>query len=215
MDRTTVKTYLSTFWNTFLPNNVVLVQAAGICPILAVGYTLKYSVALSVCTAVMLLSVSLVASLLGNRIPRLLRPVLYAVLSSVLLFITAFILQQWVSAEIYASLYLFLPLMAVNLLSSSYTSDSSVAKRPSVALLSALGSAGGFALVLCVAGGLREMAAYGTLWDVPLGYAARFPEAEHPFIGYVLLGFMAAFLQWSQQSIRRLFHKQEEEEITL
>lgn len=209
MDRENVKSCLSAFWNTFLPNNIVLVQAAGICPILAVGYNLKDSVALSVCTAVVLISINLCASLFGNRIPRLLRPALYTVLSSVLLFLAALVLQQWVSAEIYAALYLFLPLMAVNLLFSTFIGDSAVQKRPSIAAASAVGSALGFALVLCVAGALREMAAFGTLWNIPLGYEARFPEAEHPFIGYVLLGFMAAFLQWVQQIIRRIGNKKE------
>lgn len=208
MDRSNVKACLSAFWNTFLPNNIVLVQAAGICPILAVGYNLKDSVALSVCTATVMIAVNLFATLLGNRIPRLLRPALYTVLSSVLLFGTALVLQQWVSAEIYAALYLFLPLMAVNLL-YSFLGDSAIQKRPSVAIVSAVGAALGFALVLCVAGALREMAAFGTLWDIPLNYEARFPEAEHPFIGYVLLGFMAAFLQWVQQFIRRVLHKEE------
>ncbi len=209
MDRSRITNCLSAFWNTFLPNNIVLVQAAGICPILAVGYNLKDSVALSVCTAVVMVVINLFATLLGNRIPRLLRPALYTVLSSVLLFGTALVLQQWISAEIYAALYLFLPLMAVNLLFSTFISDSAIQKRPSVAVASAIGSALGFALVLCVAGALREMAAFGTLWDIPLNYEARFPEAEHPFIGYVLLGFMAAFLQWVQQFIRRVSHKEE------
>ena len=59
MTRSSVKTVFSAFWDTFLNNYVVLVQAIGICPILAVGYTLKYAVALSVCTTAVLIPVSL------------------------------------------------------------------------------------------------------------------------------------------------------------
>jgi hypothetical protein len=58
-------------------------------------------------------------------------------------------------------------------------------------------------VVLCIASALREMAIYGTLWNIPLGYEVRFPEAEHPFIGFILLGFMAATLQWCKNLSRR------------
>ena len=75
--------------------------------------------------------------------------------------------------------------------------------HPLVSLADSLGIALGFGVVLCVACAAREAAIYGTIWDIPLGFEARFPEAEHPFIGYVLLGFMAAALQW----LRKLWHR--------
>ena len=212
MTRSSVKTVFSAFWDTFLNNNVVLVQAIGICPILAVGYNLKYAVALSVCTAAVLIPVSLLLTVIGDRLANWLRPVVYTLLSAVLLFGAAFVLQRWVSAELYAKLYVFLPLMAVNTLFTYRAGNIRAALRPAVAVADALGSALGFALVLCVAGALREMAIAGSLWDIPLGYEARFPEAEHPFIGFVLLGFMAAALQWMRRLAHRLVRGKEEVE---
>lgn len=211
MTRSSVKTVVSTFWDTFLVNNIVLVQAVGICPILAVGYNLQYSAALSACTTAVLLPVSLCLAFLGDRIAAWLRPALYTLLSSVLLLGTAFALRFLVSAEIYAALYVFLPLMAVNTLFTYRATTMRASLRPMVVLADALGSALGFSLVLCVAGALREMAINGTLWNIPLGYEARFPEAEHPFIGFVLLGFMSAALQWFKQLLRR---SPDREEVT-
>lgn len=209
MSRPSMKTVASTFWDTFLLNNIVLVQAAGICPILAVGYTLQYAVALSACTTAVLLPVSLCIALLGTKLASWLRPALYTLLSSVLLLGTAFLLRFTVSVELYAALYVFLPLMAVNTLFTYRTAAPRASFSPWLVLADALGSALGFSLVLCVAGALREMAIYGTLWNIPLGYEARFPEAEHPFIGFVLLGFMSAALQWFKQSIGRLAARKE------
>lgn len=210
MNRSSLKTVASAFWDTFLSNNIVLVQAAGICPILAIGYNLKYGVALSLCTTAVLVPVSLVLTLLGNRLANWLRPALYTLLSSVLLLGTAAILRQFISTEIYAALYVFLPLMAVNTLFTYRAGNIRASLLPAVAVADALGSALGFSLVLCIASALREMAISGTVWGIPLGYEARFPEAQHPFIGFVLLGFMAAALQWFKQLTHRFLNGKEE-----
>lgn len=197
--------FLSVVWNAFLPQNVVLVQALGLCPILAIGINLRYGIALSVCTVVTLVLSDLLFALLSKHVASRLQPVVYLILSSVLLFGAALVLRVAVSAEIYAHLYLFLPLMAVNTL---YTYRSAIAptvphNNLSVTMADSLGTALGFSLVLCVASALREMAIYGTLWDIPLGYEVRFPEAENPFIGFILLGFMAATLQWCKKLSQR------------
>lgn len=196
---------LSVLWDAFLPQNVVLVQAMGLCPILAIGYDLKYGVVLAVCTALVLVPSTLLLSLFGDKLPLWLRPPFYAVFTTVLLLAAAFVLHQYISLDIYAALYLFLPLMAVNSLFTMRSADVQTARaHPLWLLADSLGAALGFGLVLCVASALREIAIFGTLWDIPLGISTHFPEAQHPFIGYVLLGFMAAALQWMRQWLRRL-----------
>lgn len=198
------RAFLSTLWNAFLPQNVVLAQALGLCPILAIGFNLHYGVALSACVVVTLVLTDLLFALLSKRIASRLQPVVYVLLSSILLLGAAALLRVVISAEIYAHLYLFLPLMAVNTLYTYRSAIAPSAPRVSLAitLADSLGCALGFSLVLCVASALREMAIYGTLWNLPLGYEVRFPEAEHPFIGFILLGFMAAILQWCKNVSR-------------
>ncbi len=203
--RSSLRDFWSVVWAAFLPQNVVLVQALGLCPILAMGIDLRYGVALSACTIVTLVLTDFLFALLARHVATRLQPVVYVLLSSVLLLGVSVVLHLFISAEIYAHLYLFLPLMTVNTL---YTYRSAIAptaerSRLSFTLADSLGSALGFSLVLCVASALREMAIYGTLWNVPLGYETRFPEAAHPFIGFVLLGFMAAALQWFKRLLRR------------
>lgn len=200
---------LAVLWDSFLPNNVVLVQALGFCPILSAGIHLRYGVALSVCTIVTMVLTNTVFSLFSRFISKRLQPPLYVLLSSAFLLGAMLVLHQFVSAEIYAHLYLFLPLLAVNTLYTYRATVSPTAKFSSVLVTAAdaLGTSLGFSLVLCIASALREITINGTLWDLPLGFSARFPEAAHPFIGFILLGFMVAALRWFKQ----LGNRKEEE----
>ncbi len=208
-----VRSFLTVLWDAFLPQNVVLVQALGLCPILAMGTDLRSGVAFSVCTLITLVLGDLLFALYSRFVATRLQAPLYALQFSALVFGTAVLLHTVVPVEVYAHLEVFLPLMAVNTLTVYRSAISPSRRNPSltITLADSLGSALGFALVLCVASALREMAINGTLWNLPLGYTARFPEAAHPFIGFVLLGFMAATLQW----IKRLLHRKDSQEVDL
>lgn len=192
---------LDTFWDAFLPQNAVLVQALGLCPILAIGYSLKEGIAFSLCILLVMVPANLLLSLVGKRIPQWLRPPIYAVLTMGLLLLASLLMRPYLSAN---ALYVFLPLMAVNSLFTVRASGKQAAAvHPLASLAESLGVALGFALVMCVACAIREAASSGTVWGNSLGYGMRFVEAKYAFIGYVLLGFMAAGLQ----SLRRIYHR--------
>lgn len=199
------------FFDTFLLKNIVLVQAIGLCPIVAAGTHLKYGVALTLCTAAVLLPTSLFMSLLGDKIPAPLRPPAYTLGASVLLLGAAFIVDKLISTQLYAALYLFLPLMAVNTIFTYRAGGFSVSNRPAAAVVDAVGSVLGFGLVIGVVSALRELAIYGTLWDVPMGFELRLPEAAAPFAAFIMLGFMAAFLQWIKSGVSHFFQRKQEE----
>lgn len=199
------------FFDTFIIKNIVLVQAIGICPIIAVGTNLKYGVALTLCTAAVLLPTSLFMSVYGDKIPAPMRPPVYTLGASILLVGAALLVDRVISTELYAALYLFLPLMAVNTIFTYRAGGFSVSNRPPAALVDALGSSCGFGLVICVVSALRELAISGTLWDIPMGFELRLPEAAQPFAAFLLLGFMAAFLQWIKAGVSHFFQRKEEE----
>ena len=199
----------SLFFDTFLLQNIVLIQAVGICPIIGAGVNLKYGVTLTVCTAAVLLPTSLCMSLFGEKIPSWLRPPVYTVGASLLLLLAAFILDSFISTDIYAKLYLYLPLMAVNTIFTYRAGGFSVGSRPVPALIDAFGSACGFGLVVCIVSCLREIAISNTIWDIPLGIDLQLPEAGLPFAALIMLGFMAAFLQWFKAVVSHRLHKKE------
>lgn len=183
------------FSRSFAYDNVVLVQGLGLCPIIAAGTTLQRGVALTACTFAVLLPSSLLMFALGRKMPIALRTPLYTILAVALMVGCGFVMNTYISPELYASLYLFLPLLAVNTLFTFRAGSFSGGRNPLVTLVDALGTSLGFGMVVCVISVLREMAATGTIWGKPLGFEARFPEAVYPFAAIILLGFMAALLR--------------------
>ena len=192
MKRTPV---LRLFAETVFLRNIVLMQALGLAPIIAVSTNLKYGVALTLCTAAVLLPTSLCMSLAGRHISARLRPPIYTLGATVLLLGAGWLINRYISHELYAALYLYLPLMAVNTIFSFYAGRYEVHGRPGRALLDALAASCGFGLVICLIACLREALAYGTLWDYPLPFTFRFPQAALPFAGFLLLGLMGGLLQ--------------------
>lgn len=183
------------FIDTVFLRNIVLIQALGLCPIIAVSTHLKYGVALTVCTAAVLIPTSLSMSLVGEHIPFWLRAPLYTIGASALLLGAGWLMDRFISHEMYAALYLYLPLMAVNTLFSFCAGTFSVRHDPKYALIDALASSVGFGLVICAVSCVREWLAYGTIWDIPVVISAPLQQADLPFAGFLLLGLMGALLQ--------------------
>ena len=196
------------FLSTFLTNNIVLVKAVGLCPIIAGGVTLKYGVALTACTLAVLLPSCLFMAEMGDRIPKWLHPPVYTLAATMMMVGAAAIVSRLIAPEIYAALYLFLPLMVVSTIFTYHAGGFSAGTRPLLAAADAIGSSLGFGLVICMISSLREIASYGTLWDIPLPFDVRFPSGALPFAAFILLAFMAAALQAVKN---RLTHRKQED----
>ncbi len=198
------------FVETAVTKNLVLTQAIGICPIIAAGVTLKNGVALTVCTAAVLLPLSLLMPLVGNRLPKWLRPVLYVLLAAAALTGASYLLETRISPELYAQLYAFIPLIAVNML-RAHNSTMNHTMHPLETIIEALGSTVGFGVVICFISALREVAISSTLWGKPVGSGYTLPETAAPFAAFIMLGFMSAMLQWTRHRIAAYFHRKEAE----
>ena len=193
-------------------NNIVLIQALSLCPIIGAGTTLQNGVVLSVCTAAVLLPLSLLMALVGHRLPKWLRPAVYVLLASLILVGTSAVLARHISGDLYATeLHHFIPLIAVNMLYARTVGFSSIA-HPVSTVVDALGSTLGFSIVICGISALREILAYGTLWNNPVDVSWRLPHADTPFVAFILLGLMAAGLRWSRLRISAFFRRKEEDE---
>lgn len=196
------------FAENALIDNIVLIQALGLCPVIAAGDSLQKGVALTICTAVVLIPLSFFIALASNWIPKWVRPAAYVVLAALLLVGTGAVMKWYVSPELFAELHLFIPLMAVNMLYNRSMGFSSIVD-PIATMVDALGSTVGFGLVICAISALREMMAFGTLWGNPVDVKVLPQEASSPFIAFIMLGFMAALLQWSRQRIKAFLHRKE------
>ena len=199
------------FVQTFASDNIVLVQALGICPIIAAGVSLQRAVALTVCTLVAMIPCSLLMSTIGKKISNLWRAPIYVLLAMAFMVGCGYVLTTYISPELYAYLYLFLPLMSVNSLFTYHGAGFSSGRSPLLALVDAIGTSLGFGLVICIVSTLRELAIGGTIWGVPVGFEARFPEATYPFAAFILLGFMAATLQ----QLKKKYLRGSQEEVLI
>ena len=182
------------FWNNVLTNNIILAQAIGICPIVAGAYRLQYGVVLAICTALVLVSTSLLMSLLGERLPQWLRPPVYTVVGSLVLWGSAWLLDTYLSSEIYAALYLYLPLMAVNALNYR-VGGFATGNKPAIAVMDAVGTSIGFGAVICIVAAAREMLSFGTLWNMPLWGHPVLAQMDKPFAAFFMLAALATLLQ--------------------
>lgn len=198
------------FVETAITKNLVLTQAIGICPIIAAGISLKSGVALTACTAAVLLPLSLLMPLIGNLLPKWLRPVLYVMLAALALVGASYVLETRLSPELYAQLYAFIPLIAVNML-RAHNSTMVQTMHPLETIIEALGSTLGFGMVICAISAIREVTIHSTLWGIPVGSGYTLPEAAAPFAAFIMLGFMSAMLQWTRHRITAYFHKKEAE----
>ena len=206
------------FWRTTqllvenaVTNNIVLIQGLGLCPLIGVSTTLQNGVVMAVCTAAVMIPLSLVMAFLGSYLPKWLRPAVYAMLASLLLVGASAVLERHISAELFAKLHHFIPLIAVNMLYARTVSFSSIL-HPVTTVMDAVGSTVGFGVVICIVSAIREVLAYGTLWNVPQDTALVLPQVATPFVAFILLGFMAATLQWTRHQIAAFFRRKEEDE---
>lgn len=206
------------FWRTThlfvenaVTNNIVLIQALGLCPIIGAGTTLQNGVALAACTAAVMIPLSLFVALMGSWMPKWLRPAVYVLLAALILAGCSFLLERYISAELFAKLHHFIPLIAVNMLYARTTGFSSIV-HPVATVMDAVGSTVGFGLVICAISAIREVLAFGTLWNIPVQSEVVIPEIAAPFSAFILLAFMAAALQWTRQHISAFFRRKGEDE---
>ena len=105
-----------------------------------------------------------------------------------------------ISTEIFDSLGIYLPLMAVNSVVVLYADQRADRDNLLSALIRGISAVVGFGLVACVVGALRELLLTGAVWGVPVA-AISFPAAGTVFFGFILLAFFSAGVQ----AVRRLW----------
>lgn len=182
------------FFNGLLFKNPVLVGAIGLCPVIAGGTTLKNGAALSLLLAVMLLPTCLIFSLVGDKVPMWLRPPAILVLSAAL-YVPAGIFTERLLPGSLAGLGFYAPLMVGNAIITSRAKNFSCRHIYYAAVVDAAGCALGFALVILIGSAIRELLAFGALWEQPIPGIGGIPASQYVFAGFVLVGLLAAVLQ--------------------
>ena len=174
--------------------NPVLVQAVGLCPVVAMATSLRGAALLALVAAVVITLSEVIASLLFRRIERWVRIALYILLGSVLVLpFMAFLEKN--EPELFSSLGLYLPIMAVNSLVVLRCERFAVKIRPIKALRDGLTASFGYAAVLILVGLLREALGSGSIGGFVFRPNNNFAGLLLPFGGFLIIGFLAALLR--------------------
>lgn len=107
---------------------------------------------------------------------------------------------RFISSEIFDTLGIYLPLMAVNSVVVLYAAQRSNNDTPKRAALFSLATVLGFGMVACAVGIVRELLLAGTVWGISVA-AVNFPAANTVFFGFILLAFFGAAVQAARRTI--------------
>lgn len=181
------------FSSTFI-HNPVLIQAAGLCAIVAVATTLKTAVLLAAAFFPVLIITQVFACLALKKVPRWIRVAIYlligtAIIAGIIYAIDTFMPEISLGAGIY------LALTAANSIIALHCEKLAVKTDLRHAFFDSIATALGYAAVIIPVGALREMIGSSTIWGANIKVPMTFPAILMPFGGFLFLAFFAAALK--------------------
>lgn len=181
------------FSSTFI-HNPVLIQAAGLCAIVAVATTLKTAVLLAAAFFPVLIITQVFACLALKRVPRWIRVAIYlligtAIIAGIIYAIDTFMPEISLGAGIY------LALTAANSIIALHCEKLAVKTDLRHAFFDSVATALGYAAVIIPVGALREIIGSSTIWGANIKVPMTYPAILMPFGGFLVLAFFAAALK--------------------
>lgn len=192
-------------------NNPVMVRGLGLAPIVAMASDVDRAFMLCVLSILLLTATRMLAvaicHLTGNRF----RPVVYAY-SAAILYIPVYIIMYNIFGTDLSIMGIYLPMMVV---------EPVIVKRMEATELESIGEAFrkginntiGLCVAILLMGCLRELLAYGTVYEKPVLPVGLLPLAAQPAGGFLLLGLVAAgwtavggaYVHYKQEEVRHLY----------
>jgi len=178
-------------------DNPVFVQVLGMCPMLAVTNSAINALAMGLATLFVLVGSSFLVSSFRNLIPKQVRISCFIIIIATFVTVADYTLLALVP-KVHKELGAFIPLIVANCMILG-RQEAFAAKRPvRLAVLDAVGMAGGFLVALFSLGAVRELLGDGALFGVSL-----FGENFEPWIimilppgGFLTLGVILLFFNW-------------------
>lgn len=154
--------------NGLWQENPGLVQLLGLCPLLAISNTFVNGLGLGIATILVICATNFVVSLTRAWTHHDFRLPIFVLIIATLVTVVELLFKAFVF-ELHLSLGIFLPLIVTNCVILG-RAEAFASRRPVIeALVDGLAHGAGFAAVLMLLGGTREIIGYGTL----------FANAEH------------------------------------
>ncbi len=173
--------------------NPISVQMLGVCSALAVTVRVANAVAMGLALVFVLIGSSLVISLLRSSTPRRIRLIAeMAVIATFVILVDEFLRAYYFSMS--RELGPYVGLIITNCIVLGRAEAFALQNRPLISMLDGVANGIGYALVLILVAGVREVLGNGSFLDVPL-----LPEAYLPNLvfvmapgAFIVLGFLIA-----------------------
>lgn len=209
----------SAFARGIFLNNPILIQCAGLCPVIAGTATLNDALFISGELLVNLLITCIIASALLKKVPRFIRVVIYLVFGSAVSCGALYVLSRFNFVNVGLDLKILIPVVAVNSLTAVRAETYAVKHTVKSSVYDALAAGVGASLVIIAVGALREIIGSGSIAGIQLNTAFTMDGMSLPFGCLITLGFLAAILKMmiisSQRQPREKSNEEQPTEIEL
>jgi len=175
--------------------NPVLVQLAGLCPVVAASTSLKNAAMLSVIAFAELIVVCFLASALMKKIPRWVRMPLYLVIGLAMICPVLWYIEAKTLINLSLGMKIYIPLIAINSVVAVHCEQFAVKNTVKLAFYDAAAVGLGASLIFLLVGAVREILGSSTIGGVALNLLVAFKGMLLPFGSLIILGFMAALLK--------------------
>lgn len=179
-----------------LIHNPVLMQCAGLCPVIAAATSLKSAAMFSAAVCVVTLVTCAAASLLLKKLPRWFRMPLYLIIGLAVVCPVLYFIETRTLISINLMTKIYLPLMAVNSVTAVHCEQFSVKNKIGPAFYDAAAVSIGSSAVLLICGALRELLGSSSIAGIHIDLPLTFRSALMPFGALIILGFLAAGLKF-------------------
>ena len=149
--------------NGLWKNNPALVQLLGLCPLLGVSNSTVNALGLGLATALVLVCSNIAVSLVRGVVNTAVRLPAFVMIIAALTTCIELLMQAY-TYELYQILGIFIPLITTNCVILGRADGFAAKHNPLIAAFDGLVMGLGFALVLVVLGGLRELFGTGALF---------------------------------------------------
>lgn len=164
-------------------DNPILVQVLGICSALAVTSQLKPAIVMGLAVTVITAFANVIISVIRNTIPNRIRIIVQLVVVAALVTIVSQILKAF-AYDISVALSVYVGLIITNCILMGRLEAFAMMNKPWPSFLDGVGNGLGYAFILVVVGGARELLGRGTLLDFKI-----IPDPVYQW-GYVNNGMM-------------------------
>ena len=164
-------------------DNPVLVQVLGICSALAVTSQLKPAIVMGLAVTIITAFSNVIISVIRKTIPQRIRIIVQLVVVAALVTIVSQVLKAF-AYDVSVQLSVYVGLIITNCILMGRLEAFAMMNKPWPSFLDGVGNGLGYALILVVVGGVRELFGRGSL----LGFQLS-PESAYDF-GYANNGMM-------------------------